>query len=169
MDSISRSNVAAVCQSPKGITVNCQSLSRGKGIIFFILRMQCHVQISVFQLKCREPSSSSKRVQGVIDLRGGKQYFFDVIHSSALCRCEGCHLSSGRAKRVMTTDCMTPQSLLCSSCPPIGYSLLLASLKGFCDEADEWAGLRQYRFCGTLSLCANAHRLLFQRCLESRQ
>ena len=67
----------------------------------------------------------------------------------------------------MTKDCLTPQSLLCLSCPPACHSRLRASLKGVCMVVGKWAEHRWYRFCGKFSLCAHSHRSYFQRCLYS--
>jgi len=61
-----------------------QSMSRGKERLFFVFRMQCHLPVSAFQVRCREPPSTSKRVQGVVDHRERKAIFCDVIQSSVV-------------------------------------------------------------------------------------
>jgi hypothetical protein len=45
MDFISRSKVANALQNPKGITVNCQSLTTEEWSFLFAVRMQEHLQL----------------------------------------------------------------------------------------------------------------------------
>jgi len=47
--------------------------------------MQCHQPVSAFQVQCKEPLSSSQRVQGVVNPREQKAILFcDVIQSSVV-------------------------------------------------------------------------------------
>ena len=63
--------------------MNCHSpLYRGKSRLFFVLRPHYHLPVSALQVKCREPRSSTQRVQGVVNPREDKKQSFFVTSFS---------------------------------------------------------------------------------------